>query len=167
MKSLFAAGSLAVLVLAGCVETQAPMTTVAAPAQAAPTAAPTDRVQAGPNGNRAALRSQLEVEMVDAVMPVILAQRIGRNCWQQFTFLSNKADSYYADLEDQMRDRGYSQQDFEHVLRNLPEAEAQARVIDWVQKRNVVITDETTWCPAGHAEIAEGTEIANFLRARG
>lgn len=167
MKSLFAAGSLAALVLAGCVETQAPMTTVAAPAQAAPTATTTDRVQAGPNGNRAALRSQLEVEMVDAVMPVILAKRIGRNCGRQFTFLSVKADDYYAELEEQMLDRGYSRQDFEHVLRNLPHAEAQAIVIDWVQKRNVVAADSETWCPAGHAEIAEGTEIANFLRARG
>ncbi|MCL7405534.1 DUF5333 family protein [Marivivens sp.] len=167
MRSLFGAGFVAVWVVAGCVETQAPMTTVAASAQAAPAVSQTDRVRAGANGNRSALRSQLEIEVLDAVMPVVLAQRISRNCGRQFTFLSNKADTYYADLEEQMRDRGYSSQDFEHVVRNLPEAEAQARVISWVQERNVVITDSATWCPAGQAEIAEGTEIANFLRARG
>lgn len=48
----------------------------------------------------------------------------------------------------------------------IPQRELQDRFIDYIQRRDIVMADRSTWCAAGKAEVAGKTAIGKHLIAR-
>ncbi len=50
--------------------------------------------------------------------------------------------------------------------KTIPQRELQDRFIDYIQRRDIVMADRSTWCAAGKAEVAGKTAIGKHLIAR-
>lgn len=95
-----------------------------------------------------------------------LAIHIANEC-RAFVFNSRQASAEMSAGISRAKEDGVSETQLGEFANNLQDRRIQDDAIAYISKRQIVIVQKETWCSAGRAEIAEGTQIGRFLRERG
>jgi hypothetical protein len=149
----FLGASVVFAALAACVEPEGGGAVVTAPSQAVA------------KSDRATLRAPLETEMIEFAFSPAVAKALAGKC-SRYRFNSGKLKSDTKALADALEARGYTAADVHHLDRNIPKEKLQKKMIEWIERRSVVVSDKSSFCTAGDAEITEKTDISKYLIAR-
>lgn len=103
-------------------------------------------------------------DVIEYGFSAVFAEMTVENCPRGFLFNKGHEDAVIAAFEAKYGERpAWASTD---GLKTVPKRELQDRFIDYIQRRDIVLTDRSTWCAAGKAEIAGKTAIGKYLIAR-
>ena len=107
-----------------------------------------------------------ERDINDGLLAVGLADEIRKNC-DSISGRVFKALGYMSDLEDLALARGYSKAEIDaYVKSDVEKAKMRAVGEEYLAANGVDRVNPQTFCDLGRAEIAKGSLIGQFLRAR-
>lgn len=109
--------------------------------------------------------------LLDAGTPAGIAELIAYEC-PRYGFNTAVEQREIDATARALMDAGYSKDEVDFTVRYGLDAPAtharlQKHLIAWLEKRDVVVTVPATVCAAGDAEIAAGSDIAQYLVKRG
>lgn len=100
---------------------------------------------------------------------MVTAELIADEC-PRYSYLRKKEDEVWYEFFFELYNDGYTDEQTD-VLDYTPPAsvvaKAQSDLFDWIEENGVVFEYPETFCAAGDAEVAAGSEIAQFLKKRG
>ena len=107
-----------------------------------------------------------EADINAGLLAVGIADEIRKNC-DSISARMFKALSYMNGLEKMARDKGYSQSEIDAYVTSATEkAKMRAKGETYLADHGVDRSTPETFCELGRAEIANGSQIGAFLRAK-
>jgi hypothetical protein len=147
MLKMFLLGSYAML-LTGCVE---PTTSVSLDGSTQQTAR---QIRSAP----------LPADLNDKMYAFSFARKIVEQCGQSFRIDPAKRALLETEMDAFLKQRNIRRINQIDPNLMLPPREVQTRALAYIAKRDIVLVLPETWCAAGRAEVAEGTQIASYLK---
>lgn len=126
-------------------------------ALAAACSAPAPVVHSGP---ARALPASFHAEMFNAGM----ASAIADEC-RSLRFNRSYENAVIDVLAEELVTKGYTEYDIDVGIDSIDESELQSEFFDYVEAKNIVISDRSTWCAAGHGEVRADSRIGRYLIA--
>ena len=110
-------------------------------------------------------QAQLDIvaELSDVAFPAVLANEIAKRC-RSLTLNRPKFRALETETRQQLEAAGVSERRASTLVKTPELAKPiQAKMVEWVERRDVLLTDRNAFCVAGSKEIDEGTAIGSYL----